>query len=83
MAGLQNTLDGAAMAPPSPRISREGRGEGQRHTPARRPAAAPTRARRKRVGGTMSTRGDLLVGVDIGGTFTDVVVRRPARPAGS
>ena len=29
------------------------------------------------VGAGMSTSGDLLIGVDIGGTFTDVVVRRP------
>ncbi len=28
----------------------------------------------------MSTSGDLLIGVDIGGTFTDVVVRRPGTP---
>src|SRR5262249_748425 len=28
----------------------------------------------------MSTPGDVMVGVDIGGTFTDVVVRRPGAP---
>ena len=32
------------------------------------------------VGAGMSTSGDLLIGVDIGGTFTDVVVRRPGGP---
>ena len=29
----------------------------------------------------MSMNGDILIGVDIGGTFTDVVVRRPGAPA--
>ena len=28
----------------------------------------------------MSTSGDVSIGVDIGGTFTDVVVRRPGAP---
>ena len=37
--------------------------------------------RRGGVGGAMSTSGDLLIGVDIGGTFTDVVVRRPGAPS--
>ena len=36
--------------------------------------------RRGGVGAGMSTSGDLLIGVDIGGTFTDVVVRRPGAP---
>ena len=36
--------------------------------------------RRGGVGAGMSTSGDLLIGVDIGGTFTDVVVRRPGEP---
>src|SRR3954452_8462490 len=34
----------------------------------------------RHVGGTMSKRGDLLVAVDIGGTFTDVVVRGAGAP---
>ena len=39
--------------------------------------------RRGGVGAGMSTSGDLLIGVDIGGTFTDVVVRRPDGPISS
>ena len=58
----------------------DARAEGTR-AHAARPVPPPRLFRRRRIaaGGRMS--GDLRIGVDIGGTFTDVVVRRPGAPS--
>ena len=68
------------MPAASVRVPQFKRGDGDQGAATARegwPGADHAPIRRGGVGAGMSTSGGLLIGVDIGGTFTDVVVRRP------